>query len=427
VPIELALVTERPAVLALAAARATWGRDLARQATSGTLPIEVVLCLSLDETLARLASQRRWSLLLVDAEHAALDRDLVDRAHQVGCAVVIVGDRAVDLSTLGADRQVAQTINRDDLLAELGSVAPPSAAPLPVSVAVSMGHVVAVVGPGGTGTSTIAIAISQGLADRYGAGEVVLADLRRNAEHAALHGTPDVLPGLPEFVESHRLGDPTAAEIAKLLYRIESRGYDLLLGLRRGRDWAAFRPRAIDAALVGLRRSYPVVVADIDPDVEGHAQCGSIDVEERNHLSRTTLSSAAAVVVVGTGSLKGVLSLTRVIGDLVEFGVSPERVVPLVNTITRRPFERPALASTIRQLCRPTVGADRELGPIAFVPFVSAIENATRDAERLPRPLIEPAIKAVLPLLVGPAGVGVVPEPIRPGSLGHWRSAEVAS
>ena len=421
-------MTDRSAVLVLAGARTTWGRDLARQATAGALPIDVVLCLSADETAARLDSERRWSMLLIDAEHPALDRDLVDRAHRSSCGVTVVGDRAVDLSMIGADRQLSRNFGREELLGDLDAFTAPVERPATlVTGSRHPGLVVGVVGSGGTGASTIAMALAQGLGDRYGNRSVVLADLRRNSEHAALHGTADVLPGLPELIEGHRLGDPNADELSSLVYEVTARHYDLLLGLRRARDWAAIRPRAIDAAYLGLRRSYQVVVADADPEVEGHAQCGSLDVEERNHLSRATFSTASAVVVVGTGSLKGVLSFVRLITDLVEFGVSPTHIVPLVNTISRRPFQRPALASTIRQLCRPVVGRETDLRPVAFVPFSGALEGALRDAARLPRAVVDPAVTAVHPLLVDRPHEIAEPESVRPGALGHWRSAGAAS
>ena len=46
------------------------------------------------------------------------------------------------------------------------------------------------------------------------------------------------------------------------------------------------------AALAGLRATFEVVVADIDADLEGEAECGSIEVEERNTMARTVANRA---------------------------------------------------------------------------------------------------------------------------------------
>jgi hypothetical protein len=67
------------------------------------------------------------------------------------------------------------------------------------------------------------------------------------------------------------------------------RGYRLLIGLRRPSDWVSLRSQAFEAGLEGLRSTARVVVADVDPDVEGEAATGSFDVEDRNLMARATL------------------------------------------------------------------------------------------------------------------------------------------
>src|SRR3546814_2814274 len=69
-----------------------------------------------------------------------------------------------------------------------------------------------------------------------------------------LHAARDVVPGVAELVEAHRSGSPGPHEVRDLTWEVGARGYRLLLGLRRHRDWTAIRPRAFDAALDGLRR-----------------------------------------------------------------------------------------------------------------------------------------------------------------------------
>src|SRR5206468_4246056 len=96
----------------------------------------------------------------------------------------------------------------------------------------------------------------------------------------------DVVPGIQELVEAHRNGAPSTVEVRSLTFDVVDRGYHLLLGLRRHRDWVSIRPRAFDAALDGLRIAYKAVVADLHADFEGDNECGSLDVEERNLFAR---------------------------------------------------------------------------------------------------------------------------------------------
>src|SRR3546814_11682621 len=101
-----------------------------------------------------------------------------------------------------------------------------------------------------------------------------------------LHAARDVVPGVAELVEAHRSGSPGPHEVRDLTWEVGERGYRLLLGLRRHRDWTAIRPRAFDAALAGLRRGFRTVVADIDDALEGEAASGSLGLEARNARAR---------------------------------------------------------------------------------------------------------------------------------------------
>ena len=109
---------------------------------------------------------------------------------------------------------------------------------------------IAVTGSYGVGTSVLAMALAQALGDdARNTGQVVLADLALVADQAMLHGSPDIVPGVSELVEAHRSGRPDAAAVRATTFDVAGRGYDLLLGLRRRRDWAALRPRAVEATL----------------------------------------------------------------------------------------------------------------------------------------------------------------------------------
>ena len=184
------------------------------------------------------------------------------------------------------------------------------------------GRLVAVTGDGGAGTSTVAMALAQGLARLPGnTGSVVLADLAGCGDLAMYHDVRDVMPGLQELVEAHRSTTPSRAVVRRLLFDIDERGYSLLLGLRRSRDWTALRPRALDAAVESLRASFRAVVADVRPEFDGEAETGSVDLEERNGPSRVAVVGADVVVVCGDASLKGIHALIRTERDVLGVGV----------------------------------------------------------------------------------------------------------
>ena len=102
-----------------------------------------------------------------------------------------------------------------------------------------------------------------------------------------------------------------------------------------------------------------MVVCDVDPDVEGEAGGGSIDVEERNVMARTAASRADVVFAVGGPSLKGMHGLVRVITDLVGPACRPERIVPVINRSPRSPPGpgRPGHGARRPRRCRPPAAA----------------------------------------------------------------------
>jgi hypothetical protein len=291
--------------------------------------------------------------------------------------------------------------------------------------------VVAVCGPGGTGTSTVAIALCQGLAEaergdeRDGhRGPVILADLDRNAEQAMLHDAGDIVPGVQELVEAHRNGQPGRDAVMALTFLVEERGYHLLLGLRRSSAWAALRPRAFEAAFASLRHIFGVVVADVEADIEGERDGGSFDVEERNVMSRTAMSQADVVLVVGAPGMKGVHSLARVVGELLALGVPGSCIVPVVNRAPRARRSRSELVAAFGAL----IGAAGEEANIASPIFLPErrIEECLRDGVRLPSQMTAPlsgAINAVLARRGGRRRDVAGPERVAPGSIGHCHDA----
>jgi hypothetical protein len=431
---------ERFVVLGLAPPRAAWFRSVGVWATSGALPAEFLKCVSAEEARARLASGRPFSALVADAGLPSVDRDLVAAAAAVDCAVLVVDDGRTprDWHGLGASRVLGPSFTRDELVTALVSCArtirrgdaPPADLLARPSVSSWRGTVAAVTGPGGTGVSTAAMALAQALGDEVrAAGPVLLADLRLNAELAMLHDVRDVAPGIQELVEAHRSGQPSAQAARALAWAVDERRYHLLLGLRRPRFWPALRTQAFEAAFDTLRRAYRVVVCDVDPDLEGEDGGGSIDVEERNVMARTTASRADVVFAVGGPSLKGVHALVRVVTDLVAFGVPAHRIVPVVSRAPRSPRARAALGTAVAELAGGATGA--VLAGVIHLPERD-IEADLHDGRRLPGVLGEPlagAFHAVLGRVAehavdsGPADTA---ERVRPGSLGAWTGDEAA-
>ena len=425
------MAAERFVVLGLAPARSAWFRSVGLWANSGALPAEFVRCISAEEVKARLGSGRAFSALVADAGLPAVDRDLVAVAVAAGCAVLIVDDgRATrDWLEMGAARVLAPGFGRDELVSALTSCAHPVrrgdadpsdllSRPAPVAW---RGAVAALTGSGGTGVSTAAIALAQTLADdmRHG-GMVLLADLRLRAEHAVLHDAGDVLPCVQELVEAHRSGQPSADDVRSLAFAVAERRYHVLLGLRRARHWPAIRPQAFEAAFDSLRRAWGVVVCDIDADLEGEGDAGSIDIEERNVMARTAAAQSDVVFAVGLPELKGVHSLVRVLDDLIAFGIDPARIVPVVNRAPRSARARAGLAAVLADLTGPFAGG-RLMNPI-YLPERSSVEADLHDGARLPAALGAPLVGAFKALLDRPRlePVAASPEPVQPGTLGRW-------
>ena len=404
--------TERYVVLGLAGVRAAWFAEVARWATAATIPVDFVKVVSREEARARLLSGRPFSAMVVDAGLGALDRDLVDVAVGHGCAVVAADDGRAARSwrDLGVHAVLPVGFGPDDLLDVLGSVARPvgrgddlAAPPVPSPAARpgdGVGRLVAVTGAGGTGRSTLAAALAGGLAaDPRDRGLVVLADLALDAHQALLHDAGDVVPGVLELVEAHRTAALPPHEVRALCFTVAARGYDLLLGLRRHRDWTALRPRAVAAGLDGLRAAYRQVVVDVDADVEGEQQCGSTDVEDRNVLARQALAAADLVLAVGVPGVAGLHSHLRVLGDLLGHGVDPGRIVPVINRAPRSPRQRAELGAALSQLLLAAQpGAVLASTPV-FVPDRRRLAQTARDAAALPAPVVKPLVGAVRGLL----------------------------
>lgn len=418
-------------VLGLAQARSPWFRAVAQWSNSASIPVEFVKCMSPIEVRAHLASGRAFSALLVDGGISALDRDLVDRAREAGCAVVVVDDVRIsrDWAALGASAVINPIFDRDHLLEVLtvhaseiirGDVAVTPAEASPPTV--ERGRVAMVCGPGGTGASTVAIALAQGLCDgrRYGT-SVLLADLALHGEQAMLHDARDVVPGIQELVDAHRTRRPGVDEVRTFAFDVQERQYQLLLGLRRARNWSSIRQRAFAATFDSVRAAWGAVVCDVDADLEGEDDGGSADVEERHLLARTVAANADVAFVVGQCGMKGVHSLVRVIGELLDHDVPSERIVPVLNQSPRSARSRAELVQAVPSLLQPRVHAGAMASPI-FLPE-RRVDEALRDGVRLPAALAGPlagAFEAVIDRAGARRPRGDRPQAVVAGSLGHW-------
>jgi hypothetical protein len=427
--------SERYVLLGLAPPRAKWFEALAQWVTSATIAAEFIKCVSGEEVRARLASGRRHSALLIDSASPSFDRDSVDAARAAFTPVIVVRDgRSPSYSAedIGVAAELPADFARDDLIDvlsahcqmishgdELPVALHQSAAPL------WQGQLYAVCGPGGTGASTLAIALAQGVAaDVRNARRVALADLARRADQAMLHDAQDLGPGVQELVEAHRLGRLEPEEIRRSTFDVPRRGYRLLLGLRKPEAWSALRPRAIDASVVGLRRSFRVVIADVTGDVEGEAEGGSIDVEERNHLARSVVLQASVVAVVGASGMKGIHSLAGLVRSLAAIGVTTDRIVPVVNRSARNPRTRAELARGLAAILAASGTATALVSPV-HVPE-RKLEDTLRDGGPLPAAIVDPIVQAVQTVAErqsdsAPAHAGATA--VSPGSLGSWPEA----
>ena len=433
---------ERYVVLGLAHVRSPWFRELARWSTTAAVPVEFVQCVSIEELRTRLTSGRAFSAVIADAGITGFDRDLADLARRSGCAVLVVDDGRVprDWSSLGASAVLPSDFARADLLEALTTSAtvigrgdlvtltePPAG-----GAGAWRGRLLAVTGSGGTGASVVAMALAQGLgADPRHGGSVLLADLALDADQAMLHDAGDVVPALQELVDAHRSGQPTAQDVRALTFAVPERDYHLLLGLRRHRDWVTVRRRSLEAALDSLRRTYKAVVADVGPDVEGEAECGSIDIEDRNLLARTSIVQADVVVLVGLPGVKGVHRLVRTVHAMVGLGVDPNRILPVINRAPRGPRPRAELTAAVARLATPITG-DSTLAPPVFLPERRRFDDLLRDGVRLPAPMTTTLAAAATAVWerTAPATLTSAPQaerepvPVTPGSLGSWHDDE---
>jgi hypothetical protein len=132
---------------------------------------------------------------------------------------------------------------------------------------------------------------------------------------------------------------------------------------------------------------------------------------------------ADAGFVVGRPGVKGLHALVRTLGDVVDGGLAPNRVVPVVTEAPRSPRARAEVAAALAALARPALPE-----PVASPIFLPSkrVEGALRDALPLPAPLPGRMAGAFCAVLArhGPAErPSGGPVRVAPGTLASWGDA----
>ncbi len=390
--------------------------------------VEVVACENADQARVWLCGSRSWSAVLLGSGHRD-DPDLVAAARRRGVAVLVppppgtVPDGEGCVPWMAALRSSATPITPGGDVGRCGAalaavtpparpVAPAAQGPSPGPAAPTFGRggpgrggLVAVCGPGGTGASTVAAALAGGLASLAGPlgdERVVLADLALRAGQTVLHGLAQGTAGLESLVHAHSRGGLTPRETRAFTSAPSGRPYRLLAGLLCPSHWTAVRPLAFDAALEALRDAFLLVVADVTGDLEGEADTGSADIEDRNHMARRTVADAEAVVVVGQEGPTGRHALRLVQRAMQSHVGDGWRIVPVVNRSSGDPpagWEQAAI----------------RLGPLGTIPDA--------DLSAWGRPVTH-AVTAILARRPRPAPGSLTGlAPVEPGSIGHWQGS----
>lgn len=434
-------MAEHHVVLVLVAGRSSWHRSIAGLADAGLAPLALQRCLSADELLSQATACGRAGVAVVDANALGVGRDLFARLHQLGWgALVVDGERSARRwTTLGADatvspdapaaelarlaigiakarpeRRVRQAEDTDAPWERLATTGPEHEPTDPRP----RGRLVCVLGPGGTGTSTVARAIAEAAADREPEPSVLLADFARRAHQALLHGMARESGGLDELLDLCRLRVP---QLAPLVSRPSVVRYHLLTGRRRPSAWASWGPFARRAALETLLGDYDLVVADCDGELEGSAECGSPDVEQRHALQRACVRSADLVVVVGREGLGGLASLLQLVADLRRVG---DDDVPIAVVLRASASARSLRRASRRLVARRSKAGELPEFLLPPIPLPEVdVERSVIDGCRLPATLV----RSCVPLVdlveeqptrqVSDIDTALVPTAVAPGSL----------
>jgi hypothetical protein len=249
-----------------------------------------------------------------------------------------------------------------------------------------------------------------------------LVDVRRGAWRCTTIG--DVIPGLPELVR-RTARSPRPRAVRRLTFDVRAR---LLGPARSPSGWpvgdppAPFGRRSIEA----LTRSFDTVVVDLDADLDGQADTGSPDVDDRHAVALSTLELADAVLVVGRHGLHGLHAVAGLIDELVDSGVPDHRIVPVFMAAPRSPAARAAATAALVRLVDSAPDASgTDDGPSTLHPplhlrRIRGLDDLHDRVARLPLALSQPLERAVTRILLRAGGRplhGRAEQRVLPGEL----------
>jgi Mrp family chromosome partitioning ATPase len=360
-----------------------WPRAVARWGSGATLPLDATTCVSADE-LRALVVDAAVDLAIVEAGLPGVDRVLADDVRRTGTALAVVTTPTLTAAAerLDPDALLPADFGAQALAAVLQAHARtrarprPTPGPGPGPASEESPELVAVTGPGGTGASTVAQALA---AQRAGLGPVVLADLALEADQHLRHGVAPGHDGVFELAEALR--HAPAAAIAVPIAP-QPAGYDLLCGLRRRQEWTILCGSVAEHVLASLLPRGGLIIADIDADLDGRVESGSLDLEERNGLARVVATRASTIVVVGRWSTTGVHRLARTLLDFEAHGIPRDRLLPVLNHAPKRRSGQSLARHTVRGLLEDLDGGAWP-SPICLA-HDPGVERSVREAAPLP-------------------------------------------
>ena len=260
---------DRFVVLGVAQVRSPWFREVARWATSAMLPVEFVKAMSVEEVRVRLRSGRGYSALLVDDSLAGRR----PRPRRAGARGRLRGGRRRQRprrrgsGASSAPRRcspapsAATSCSRCSSRWPRRSPAPPATSPhrrrRPPHRASAAGSWPSPVPPAPGAPRSPPRWPRAWPATPGTATWCAWPTSRSTPTRRCSTAHPTSCPGSSSWSRATAPARRRSTTSAASPGTSPTRGYHLLLGLRRHRDWTAVRPRAFAAALDGLRRGLP--------------------------------------------------------------------------------------------------------------------------------------------------------------------------
>lgn len=335
-------MTQRLRIAGIVSARSTWSSRISGWAEASTLPIDFIKFVSLTE-FCRIDTAS-FDALMLD-ENCNLDNESLTKLTDAQISVIVIGLLSRDLAA--TIKPLTPTIlspefDSSELLEIVEKLQAEVKTPLTKAVDVK-GQLIAVTGAGGSGASTVAIAIAQQLG-KFGsiAGATGLLDAKLRGNLALLHDIGDVIPGVDELIESARAGVVTRMQVRDVAFPIPQRNYDVIAGAPKHNLWTTWSRSRVERVIDGLRDAYRIIVADVDHDIEGEAESGALEIEERNVLARTILSNADHIVLTIANSISGFARGVNIVNELKDFGCDIDALTIVLNESRRNPFNRDA-------------------------------------------------------------------------------------